>query len=77
MKSVYCSFFGHNYVVTKKVTLHIHEYECTKCHTQMTTGSNGDLIPLTAKYKEINKVLEGVYKKRRSKRLEGLLVFEH
>lgn len=77
MKSVYCSLFGHNYVVTKKITLHVKEYECTKCHVQMTTNSNGELTPLTPKYKEINAVLERIHKKRRSKRLKGLLVFEH
>lgn len=77
MKTVFCSFFGHNYVVSKKITLHVNEYKCTHCQTQMTTSVNGELIPLTPKFKEINSVLGRIHRKRRLKRLEGLLIFEH
>ncbi|HUH28531.1 hypothetical protein [Gelidibacter sp.] len=77
MKTVYCSIFGHNYVVSKKITFHVNEYQCTHCRAQMTTNSNGELIPLTPKFKEINSVLERIHKRRKFKRLEGLLIFEH
>ncbi|MBO3096953.1 hypothetical protein [Gelidibacter pelagius] len=77
MKTVYCSVFGHNYVVSKKITFHVNEYKCTHCRAQMTTNSNGKLTPLTPKFKEINSVLERIHKRRKFKRLEGLLIFEH
>lgn len=77
MKSIYCSVFGHQYVVSKKVTLHVNEYKCIKCSTEMTTNGKGELTPLTPKFKEINSVLERIHKKRKSKKLEGLLIFEH
>ncbi|MCL8008281.1 hypothetical protein M8845_12690 [Gelidibacter japonicus] len=77
MKTVYCSIFGHNYVVSKKITFHVNEYKCTHCHLEMTTNSNGELTPLTPKFREINSVLERIHKRRKSRRMEGLLVFEH
>ena len=77
MKSIYCSVFGHQYMVSKKVTLHVSEYKCIKCRNEMTTDGKGELTPLTPKYKEINSVLARIHQKRRSKNLEGLLIFEH
>ncbi|WP_035480207.1 hypothetical protein [Gelidibacter mesophilus] len=77
MKTIYCSVFGHNYVVSKKITFHVNEYECTHCHAEMTTNGNGELTPLTPKFKEINSILERIHKKRRFKRMQGLLIFEH
>jgi len=68
VKSIYCSFFGHQYEVSKKVTYHVKEYKCTHCHTQMTTNGKGGLTPLTPKYQEINSVLERIHKKRISKK---------
>ncbi|WP_052172460.1 hypothetical protein [Psychroserpens jangbogonensis] len=68
MKSIYCSFFGHQYEVSKKVTYHVKEYKCTHCSAQMTTNGKGDLTPLTPKYKEINSVLERIHNNRMSKK---------
>jgi len=62
---LYCSLFGHNYFLSKKVTYHVKEYTCKSCKKQVTTDVNGDLIELTPKYKEINSVLERVYNKRK------------
>jgi transposase-like protein len=62
---LYCSLFGHNYFLSKKVTYHIKEYTCKSCKKQVTTNVNGDLIDLTPKYKEINSVLERVHNKRK------------
>ncbi len=62
---LYCSLFGHQYEVSKKVTLHVKEYTCKCCKRQLTTNSNGNLIELTPKFKEINTILEDIYMKRR------------
>ncbi len=61
----YCSVFGHNYFLSKKVTYHIKEFTCKSCKKQVTTNVHGNLIELTPKYKEINSVLERVYNKRK------------
>lgn len=61
---MYCNVFGHDYEVTKKVTLHVKEYTCKHCKKQLTTNSNGNLIELTPKFKEINAILERIYNSR-------------
>ena len=58
---VYCNIFGHNYEISKKVTYHVKEYTCKHCKKQLTTNSNGTLIELTPKFKEINTILERIY----------------
>ena len=60
----YCDLFGHNYVMTKKVTKHVKEYTCKCCKRQLTTNSNGKLTELTPKYQEINSILEEIYTRR-------------
>lgn len=62
---LYCSLFGHQYEISKKVTLHVKEYTCKCCKRQLTTNSNGNLIELTPKFQEINAILEEIYMKRR------------
>lgn len=69
MKSFYCSFFGHQYEVSKSITYHVKEYKCKHCSSQATTNGKGGLAPLTPKYKEINSVLERIHKKRVAKRI--------
>ncbi|MFV9549759.1 hypothetical protein [Algibacter sp. PT7-4] len=61
---MYCTFFGHDYQVTKRVTLHVKEYTCKNCKKQLTTNSNGKLIELTPKFKEINGILERIHTSR-------------
>ncbi|WP_345005941.1 hypothetical protein [Snuella lapsa] len=61
---MYCSFFGHDFQVTKKVTWHVKEYTCSHCKKQLTTNSNGNLTELTPKFKEINAILERIHNKR-------------
>lgn len=61
---LYCSLFGHNYEVSKKVTSHVKEYTCKCCKKQLTTNSNGDLTELTPKFREINSILEEMYLRR-------------
>jgi nucleoid-associated protein YejK len=64
VKHLYCSFFGHDYQISKKVTYHVKEYTCKYCKEQVTTNENGKLTLLTPKYKEINAVLERIHYKR-------------
>ncbi|MGB6267977.1 MAG: hypothetical protein WBF67_03125 [Olleya sp.] len=59
--SIYCSLFGHNYQVSKKITYHVKEYKCCHCKKEITTNSNGHLIELTDKFREINLVLERIH----------------
>lgn len=70
VSKIYCSFFGHQYEVSKKVTSHVKEYTCKCCKKQLTTNSNGTLTELTPKFKEINIILERIYtaKMMRSKK---------
>ncbi|MCK7589372.1 hypothetical protein M0G43_02175 [Subsaxibacter sp. CAU 1640] len=62
---LYCSLFGHQYEVSKKVTRHVKEYTCKCCKRQLTTNGNGNLIELTPKFREINAVLEDIYMRRK------------
>jgi hypothetical protein len=64
MKSIHCKVFGHDYQVTRSVTYHVKEYTCTHCKKELTTNGNGNLIPLTPKFKEINDVLERIHYRR-------------
>ncbi|MCB0382429.1 MAG: hypothetical protein KDD05_03790 [Psychroserpens sp.] len=61
---LYCELFGHNYEMSKKVTLHVKEYTCKCCKRQLTTNGNGKLTELTPKFKEINSILEEIYTRR-------------
>ena len=58
---IQCSIFGHDYVVTENITSFVKEYTCKNCKKQVTTDSNGNLIPLTPKFKEINSVLKRIH----------------
>jgi hypothetical protein len=81
MKKIPCKMFGHDYYVTRNVTSYVKEYTCIRCKNQLTTNSNGDLIELTPKFKEINDVLERIqhkrYKKSKAHIYSNLLVFKH
>lgn len=71
MKSLYCSFFGHQYEVSKHITYHVKEYQCGHCNAQLTTDGKGDLTALTPKYKEINSVLERIHNRRLARRYQS------
>lgn len=80
MKNIHCKVFGHDIKVSKNVTFHVKEYTCKNCSKKFTTGSNGNLVELTPKYKEINAALENIHQKRLIKRRKlnpELLVFSH
>ena len=75
MKNMYCSFFGHNYIVSKKVTYHVKEYTCKHCNDQATTNGKGGLTQLTPKFKEINSILERIHNKRiKKKELNNFII---
>ncbi|TLG98998.1 hypothetical protein BZARG_03655 [Bizionia argentinensis JUB59] len=61
---VYCNIFGHDFKISRNVTLHVKEYKCKTCKQQATTNSNGKLTILTPKFREINNTLEKVYNRR-------------
>ena len=60
----YCYFFGHKYEQTKQITHHVKEYTCSCCNKQVTIDSDGKLIELTQKRKEINLLLAKIYNKK-------------
>lgn len=64
LSSFCCSFFGHHYAVSKKVTLHIKEYKCIHCGKEVTTDVSGNLSMLTPELQEINNTLERLYQKK-------------
>lgn len=64
---LYCSLFGHNYLMSKKVTNHIKEYTCSHCGEQATTNGRGRLEKMTPKLKEINQALATVHAKKAAK----------
>ena len=70
---IYCNLFGHDYQVSKKVTYHVKEYTCSHCKKQLTTNSNGKLIELTPKFKEINDILERIHSKRMLRSKEKMI----
>ncbi|MDX1278595.1 hypothetical protein [Oceanihabitans sediminis] len=71
LPSLVCSILGHKFEITKKVTYYVKEYKCSHCKKQVTTNSNGNLIQLTPKRKEINYILERVHKKKTKQLKEG------
>ena len=72
MKQLYCSLFGHEYKVSKCITYHVKEYQCTKCNAQLTIDGNGKIVKLTPKQREINSILEKVHQ-RKIKRRQALI----
>ncbi len=61
---LYCNLFGHNYMVSKKITYHVKEYTCTNCKHELTTSGDGNLVELCPKFREINDILSRVHKKK-------------
>lgn len=66
---VFCSIFGHKLKVSKNVTDHIHEYQCSRCGMEMTDTANGFLARLTPKFKETNDYLAKIHKRRKERRI--------
>ncbi|MEL6918974.1 MAG: hypothetical protein AAFO99_14750 [Bacteroidota bacterium] len=64
LSSLFCNLFGHHYVVSKRITMHIKEYKCIHCNKEVTTDVSGNLSALTPELQDINKTLEHLYQKR-------------
>jgi hypothetical protein len=60
-----CSFIGHRFKTTQKITNHLSEYECRCCGKQMTEDPQGRLVSLTPELKEINDTLRKVFQRKR------------
>jgi len=75
IRKLYCSIFGHNYALSKKVTNHIKEYECLHCKQQATTNGNGNLEVMTPKLKEINETIASVYAKKLARSSKSGTIF--
>ena len=77
LPKMYCGVFGHNFKVSKKVTYHVSEYTCSHCKKQLTTSSNGALIELTPKFKEINNILERIHTSRKKRNSSSKILIEN
>lgn len=65
---IYCAIFGHDYRLSKEVTGHVSEYQCTHCKKEVTTNVRGHIETMTPKLKEINAVLEKVHAKKMARK---------
>ena len=61
---IVCSTFGHDYLITRKVTDHIKEYRCSHCGKEVTTNFSGNLEELTSKTKQVNTSLALFFEKK-------------
>jgi len=68
MNPIHCSVFGHDFEVSNTITKHVKEYKSKHCRKQMTTTGNGNLIPLTPKFQEMNSVLKSIHKKKQKRK---------
>ncbi|MCM4167908.1 hypothetical protein KCTC52924_01274 [Arenibacter antarcticus] len=64
--SICCSIFGHHFIISKNITLHIKEYKCVHCYKEVTTDVSGNLSELTPELQDINDTLQHIYNKRQS-----------
>lgn len=64
MARMLCFIFGHRFRITKEVTSHIKEYQCTCCRAEVTMNDEGHLTSLTSQLKEINKTLAELHQKK-------------
>jgi transposase-like protein len=69
MKSVHCTLYGHDYMLSKHVTEYVKEYTCKHCNYQVTTSCNGQLTTLNDKRKEINETLQRMYRVKKERKL--------
>lgn len=63
-KKILCSLFGHKFIITRNVTGHFKEFECTQCHLELTNDEKGRKTFLTPELREVNETLIHFYQKR-------------
>lgn len=64
ISGIVCTAFGHDYIITRKVTNHINEYKCSNCGREVTDNLNGHLEVLTFKNKKVNTIVSTFFQKR-------------
>jgi CRISPR/Cas system-associated protein Cas10 (large subunit of type III CRISPR-Cas system) len=64
MSSLLCVAFGHDYIITRKVTNHINEYKCSHCGREVAENDTGHLEILTQKLKNTNSTLATFFQKK-------------
>jgi transposase-like protein len=65
IQGLICMAFGHDYIVTRKITDHISEYKCTCCGKEVSNSFSGKFEALTYKRKEINECLASFFLKKK------------
>tara|TARA_R100000935_G_scaffold13736_4_gene27477 strand:+ start:43354 stop:43596 length:243 start_codon:yes stop_codon:yes gene_type:complete len=65
--SIICATFGHDYVVSRKVTDHINEYTCSHCGKEVADNMQGSVEILTLKIRNANNALASFYAKKTQK----------
>lgn len=63
-----CSILGHRFMRLKQITPHIKEYKCDCCGKEVTTHTNGNVVPLTEDLKVIHQGLEQLVLRRSRKK---------
>lgn len=61
---IICSILGHKIITTRNVTNHFREYKCSICGLELTNDLHGHKIFLTPELRDINEILNRLYKKR-------------
>lgn len=64
ISGIVCTAFGHDYIITRKVTNHINEYKCSNCGREVTDNLSGHLETLTLKNKKVNTIVSAFFQKK-------------
>lgn len=67
-----CKITGHRFVITHRITDSVNEYQCAHCKEEFSENSNGNLVKLTQKTREINQCLNDYFSRRAKRRLTTL-----
>ncbi len=67
-----CKVTGHRFVITHRITDSVNEYQCAHCKEEFSTNSNGKLVRLTQKTREINACLGDFFSRRAKSRVTRL-----
>jgi len=64
LSGILCGTLGHDYVISRKITTHINEYQCSNCGKEVTDNFSGRLENLTLKTKNVNTSLAMFFEKK-------------
>ncbi len=67
LSGLLCVAFGHDYIVTRKVTNHINEYKCSHCGREVAENDTGHLEVLTQNLKHTHSILATFFQKKNQK----------